>query len=134
MVSSFYKGAAMVTSFDVYCPVLPAGWSMVSSNNAELSGAEHADVVTISYQGPAGQTLTLMEGTFCETADAVCMRQGLGIGKRMFGDRVATLLGGNGEWHLFTAAEGAAMWEATGKGMSADDFASLTGNLIVVGK
>ncbi len=59
--AGFFKAAAMGTAFDLYCAVLPSGWSMGSKSGDEQGAA----LVVVTYNGPAGEVLTLQEGNIC---------------------------------------------------------------------
>lgn len=134
-VASFFKMASMNTSFDVYCPVLPAGWSVKRTDSGAL-GTATADQVRIDYVGPNGQTFGLMEGAYCQAATpfVVCDRIGPEVGTASFGDRPGTL-GGNGSvWWVATGPSDGAMWEAWGTDMTRDEFEALLATLIIVGK
>ncbi len=58
---AFYAGVAADVAWDVYCPVLPAGW-FVDTGAFRLSGG---GTMEISYKGPGGQRLAIREGHYC---------------------------------------------------------------------
>ncbi len=84
---AFYAGAAANIDWPVYCPVLPARW-VVSTGNYSGRGVGQ---LSISYRGPAGATLSLQEGAFCETSDG-CVPPGTDSGEASFGDQPGTLI------------------------------------------
>jgi hypothetical protein len=129
--AGFFKAASMSASYDVYCAVLPAGWSMTTAGDPQLAATAP---LTVEYRGPAGETLTLEEGKFGEAAGAEVLRVGPEIGTGSFGDRTGTLGGSNGTYSMFTPPDGEAMWTASCTGMTLDDFRTLTAALIVVAK
>jgi hypothetical protein len=133
-LGGFFKAASMITAFDVYCLPSPDGWTLQSSNEDQLSGVSNIDLIEITYAGPNGQIFSLKEGRFCEAAGAICDLAWAPIGTAMFGDREATLGGGDGQWYAYTAVDGGFMWQATCGGMSLDDFEALAASLIVVAK
>jgi hypothetical protein len=133
-LGGFWKAASMDVTFDVYCPVLPAGWSLASDNEDQLSGVSSAGVVTIAYNGPNGATLSLREGHFCEPGGLSCGQSEPAIAQGYFGDHPATLGGSGHSWSLYTAPSSDATWEADGDGLSKDQFLALTAALILVGK
>jgi len=58
---AFYANLAASVSWDVYCAVLPRGWSVSSGSYRLANGGK----LVISYKGPSGASLTLSEGSFC---------------------------------------------------------------------
>lgn len=133
MAASFFKAAAAVASFDVYCAVLPDGWSVESNNQDKLDGASPAGVVQITYKGPNGESLSLRQGKFGEAAGAAVKRLAT-IGPAKLADRDATLCGSNGSYSIFTPPEGTAMWEIASTGLTQEQFVALAASLILVGK
>ena len=129
--ANFFKMASMSASYDVYCAVLPAGWTVTTGGNPQLAATAP---LTVEYDGPAGETLTLEEGKFGEAAGAEVLRVGPEIGAASFGDRTGTLGGSNGSYYVFTQPNGGAMWTARCTGMTLDDFKALAAALIVVAK
>ena len=129
--AGFFKAASMSASYDVYCAVLPAGWSMTTAGDPQLAATAP---LTVEYHGPAGQTLTLEEGKFGEAAGAEVLRTGPEIGPASFGDRTGTLGGSSGSYYVYTPPDGKAMWTASCAGMTLDDFRALTAALIAVAK
>ncbi|HEY5487889.1 MAG TPA: hypothetical protein VIK06_09590 [Candidatus Limnocylindrales bacterium] len=129
--TGFFKAASMSASYDVYCAVLPKGWSVATGDNPELAASAP---LTVVYKGPAGETLTLEEGKFGEAAGAEVLRVGPEIGTGSFGDRTGTLGGSGGSYYVYTPPDGHAMWTASCTGMTPDDFRTLAAALIVVAK
>jgi hypothetical protein len=129
--AGFFKAASMSASYDVYCAVLPRGWSVTTGDNPELAATAP---LTVEYEGPAGETFTLEEGKYGEAAGAEVLRIGPEVGTASFGDRTGTLGGSNGSYYLFTPPDGEAMWTASCTGMTLDDFKALAAAVIVVAK
>lgn len=84
---TFFLNASQNLDWPVYCPVLPARW-FVSTGTYSGRGVGQ---LAIGYQGPAGATLTLQQGGFCETSDG-CVPAGNDTGDAAFGDRQGTLV------------------------------------------
>jgi len=130
-VAGFFKAASANLTFDVYCPVLPAGWRMLSSSDspAEQYGVE------IAYAGPAGQTLTLHEGFVCVLDKSRC-EYSVSDGQVAFADRVGTLYEGPGSGDLFVVVnpEQVASWSVASKGLSREELERILAGLIVVAK
>jgi hypothetical protein len=129
--AGFFKAASMSASYDVYCAVLPAGWSMTTVGDPQLAATAP---LTVEYRGPVGQTFILEQGKFGEAPGAEVLRVGPEIGTGSFGDRTGTLGGSNGAYYVYTPPDGKAMWTASCAGMTLDDFRALTAALIAVAK
>ena len=103
---SFYAGVAEAVAWDVYCPVLPAGW-FVDTGSFRLANGGRLE---IAYKGPGGARLELREGAYC-TGDDDCIPDAPDAGPAAFGDRPARLLDvGDGRW-LVVAEDGSIDWE-----------------------
>ena len=128
--AGFFKGASMTATFDVYCAVLPKGWSVRSTGDPSLPAQ-----VNITYAGPSGATLSLAEGAYCEAVPGTtCERLGTIIGPAMFGDLKGTLASAGGGYWLIVSPKNGAMWTASGTGLSLDEFKALCAALIAVAK
>lgn len=129
--AGFFKAAAMGTAFDLYCAVLPSGWSMGSKSGDEQGAA----LVVVTYKGPAGEVLTLQEGDICTKSGAECMA-GHQAGTAMFGDREGILVDGlnDADFAVYVEPGKNPSWIASAKGMSLEMFKALTAGLILVGK
>ena len=120
---TFWGNAAKAMRWPVYCPSLPARWVVVT-------GSYRGGAIDITYKGPGGPTLQLLEGTFCTDADG-CVPDGEEFGNAAFGDQTATLL------HLSDGRIAAVVdrgesisWLAIGDGLDDAEFAAFTGALI----
>jgi hypothetical protein len=131
-----YKNAWFVTaaghmSWDVYCAVLPGGWSFVSATASYDNGG----LLLASYKGSGGATFKLEEGNFCPPPDGCAMPTGAVIGDGYIGLVPATLvhLAGGG-YTLFATPSTYLAYAVTGKGMAKSTFLSLSAALLKVAK
>ena len=120
---TFWANAAKAMGWPVYCPSLPVRWVVVH-------GSYKGQALDITYRGPGGATLQLLEGAFCKDADG-CVPDGNEFGTAGFGDQTATLL------HLADGRIAAVVdrgdqisWLAIGDGLDDAQFADFTGALI----
>lgn len=126
---SFFKGASMSASFDVYCAVLPAGWSV------ESRSPDGAMPLWVAYRGPNQELFELIEGPVCTTsAFASDCLLGTVVGSAAFGDRQGILRQAGGDFALYLDPTQDPSWVARGQGMSLETFKALTAGLIVVAK
>jgi len=103
---AFFAGVAEAVAWDVYCPVLPAGW-FVDTGSFRLAGGGRME---IDFKGPGGARLEIRQGTYC-AGDDECIPAAPDAGAAAFGDRPARLLDlGEGRW-LVVAGDGAVTWE-----------------------
>jgi hypothetical protein len=131
--AGFFKLTSLTAKFDVYCAVLPAGWSMESRTGDD---GQPTTLVTVTYKGPGGETLALFEGDVCSAGQSLCVPGGSGMGTAMFGDLEGKLFSGppDADYALYVAPGLSPSWTATGKGMSLETFKALTAALIMIGK
>jgi hypothetical protein len=129
--AGFFKAAAMGTAFDVYCAVLPKGWSVSSKSGYE----QGAPLVVVTYGGPADEVLTLQQGNICTKSTSSCVT-GQQAGTAMFGDREGIFVDGpaDADFAVYVNPSLNPSWIALGKGMSAETFKTLTAGLIMIGK
>ncbi len=85
---TFFAQAADTLSFEIYCAVLPSGWSLVGGSYRSASGGR----LEISYKGPGGATLRLRQGPNACADDPACPPTGTDLGAASFGDQGASLL------------------------------------------
>jgi hypothetical protein len=83
---AFFATVAAAVAWDVYCPVLPAGWAVVSGTYQLSAGGK----LDISYTGPGGGRLRVREGAFCTEAKG-CIAAAPDRGAVPFADRQAEL-------------------------------------------
>ncbi|HET9085218.1 MAG TPA: hypothetical protein VFN41_12540 [Candidatus Limnocylindrales bacterium] len=115
---AFFLNASQNLDWPVYCPVLPARWFVTSGNYSGRGVGQ----LTIGYQGPAGATLTLQEGAFCETSDG-CVPAGNDTGAAAFGDRQGTLVTlDDGGYAIVVGRADTPSWLAVATGMDEATF------------
>jgi hypothetical protein len=115
---AFFLNAAQNLDWPVYCPVLPARWFVTSGKYSGRGVGQ----LTIGYQGPAGATLTLQEGGFCETSDG-CVPAGNDSGDAAFGDRQGTLVTlDDGGYAIVVGRADTPSWLAVATGMDEATF------------
>lgn len=124
----FFTQVATAVSWDVYCAVLPAGW-FVRAGSYRLGSGGRLDV---TYAGPDGATLELIEGNFCSGDTAACVPAGQDLGPASFGDRSGVLFAHGDGLLLSVAAGQAPSWQAIGTGLDADAFKALCAALVHV--
>jgi len=123
---SFFLNASQNLDWPVYCPVLPARWFVT---NGTYSGRGVGQLV-IGYQGPAGATLTLQEGAFCETSDG-CVPAGTDTADAAFGDRQGTLVTlDDGGYAIVVGRADTPSWLAVATGMDEATFRQVAQGLV----
>jgi len=118
----FFDQAALAMSWPVYCAVLPDGW-FLDAGSYRLADGGHLEV---TYRGPSGAHLALVEGAICEDQDVdTCAPRDAVIGPATFGDREGEL-GRLGNGLVLDVDRGATpAWRATGLGLTEDAFRAL---------
>jgi hypothetical protein len=126
----FYADAASALAFSVYCPVLPSGW-FVQQGDYQLKGGGQ---LHITYKGPAGASLELIERGPCGEGDD-CIPSGTEEGERSFGDLPATLVA-LGDGGLMIAAENVTdgRWWIIGQGIDEVALTQIASDLVLVGR
>jgi hypothetical protein len=126
----FYADAASALSFSVYCPVLPRGW-FVQQGDYQLQGGGQ---LHITYKGPAGASLELIERGPCGEGDD-CIPSGTEEGERSFGDLPATLVALD-DGGLMIAAENVTdgRWWIIGRGVDEVTLTQIASDLVLVGR
>jgi hypothetical protein len=115
---AFFLNASQNLDWPVYCPVLPARWFVTSGKYSGRGVGQ----LSIGYQGPAGATLTLQEGGFCETSDG-CVPAGNDTGDAAFGDRQGTLVTlDDGGYAIVVGRADTPSWLAVATGMDEATF------------
>ena len=124
----FYADAASALAFDVYCPVLPRGW-FVDEGQYQLRGG---GLLQISYKGPSGAVLDLLERGPCQAGDD-CMSAGTQEGSAMFGNRPAELVAKD-DGSLMVVAEGPdGQWWIVGTRVDEAALTEIAADLVLVG-
>jgi hypothetical protein len=122
----FFRAVSEAVQWDVYCAVLPAGWS-VEAGTYSLAGSGQ---LGISYQGPGGRRFELREGAFCSSGDG-CVPGGSDLGPASFGDREGTLIATGDTSRAIVVEPGASVaWQALGSGMSEEEFRGFAAALL----
>ena len=98
---NFWPGIAQSVSWDVYCAVLPKGWTVTSGKYRLANGGW----LVITYKGPGGGTLQLSEGSFC-TDGSGCVPSGSDGGAASFGAMAGTLVTTDAGGFAVVAARG----------------------------
>lgn len=125
----FYAGLAGAVGWTVYCPVLPARWS-VTSGKYRLAGGGWME---IGYKGPGGAQITLQEGSFCSDASG-CVPSGTDQGDAAFGDLGGTLVATDGGgWAVVVDRGQKPSWLITGTGLDESAFRQIAADLVAVG-
>jgi hypothetical protein len=97
----FWPGMAKAVSWDVYCAVLPKGWTVSGGTYRLANGGK----LVISYKGPAGAGLTLSEGAFCSDGNG-CVPSGSDAGDASFGSMSGTLVSTDAGGYAIVVARG----------------------------
>jgi hypothetical protein len=122
----FFAKVAATVDWAVYCPSLPARWS-VDAGQYRLAGGGRLHIV---YQGPGGDRFELSEGAFCDSADG-CVPGGADAGSAAFGDRSGTLVTATDGSYAIVVDRGAAIsWLAIGTGLDVETFKTFAADLI----
>jgi hypothetical protein len=131
-IQAFWAGAAKGLKFDVYCAVLPKGWSVTGGTWEGKGGGK----LNFAYKGPRGAKLVLNEGAFCTTGLSACEPHDQDLGVANFGDRPGGLfsLGPDAGFAIYVNPGAAPSWSITGTGLTRDAFTSLAAALEKVPK
>jgi hypothetical protein len=122
----FYADAAANLDWPVYCPALPARWTVTTGN---YSG-QGIGRLTITYRGPGGATLSLHQGAFCDDGDG-CVAAGTDSGDAPFGDQTGTLVVLDGGGYAIVVDRGAQpSWLAVGEGLDEATFRDFVAGFI----
>jgi hypothetical protein len=124
----FYASFAAGVTFDVYCAVLPKGWSVITGSYSIRKGT-----LQISYKGPNGARFQLDEGKFC-AGKSDCPASGGDPGSAKIGGRDAALTDLGGARFAVVAQEGDLAWQISSTGMETDLLLSISQAMIAVGK
>ncbi len=123
---AFFAEAAANLDWPVYCPALPARWTV---NTGSYSGQGVGRLV-ISYKGPGGASLSLQQGAFCSDADG-CVPAGTDSGDAPFGDQSGTMVVVDGGGYAIVVDRGAQpSWLVEGQGLDEATFRAFVADLI----
>jgi hypothetical protein len=124
----FFAQVAAAVDWPVYCPVLPARWT-VDSGQYRLAGGGW---MRIAYQGPGGARFELSEGAFCNDADG-CVPSGPDAGSAAFGDQTGTLvIGADGRYAVAVDRGAERSWVAIGVDLDVEVFKDFAASLVRV--
>lgn len=125
----FFRAAASVLRWTVYCAVLPSGWFVDSGQYRQASGGW----VQIAYRGPGGARLELHEGAFCSAGDG-CVPSGTDAGDGQFGDKAGTAVAlDDGGWAVVVDRGEQISWLAVGTDLDEAAFQKIAKALSPVG-
>jgi hypothetical protein len=116
---TFWATVSQKMSWDVYCPVLPAGWQVSAKLGYKYDlSVGPSGVLSMAYTGPNGETLRIDEGSFC-TGQAAACSPGAVIETIVFGDLLGSLdsLPG-GDQAVYVKPGAAKSYKLTGSGIS----------------
>jgi len=123
---AFYLDASENLDWPVYCPVLSGRWFVTSGTYSGRGVGQ----LQIGYRGPAGATLTLQQGAFCETSDG-CVPAGNDTGDASFGDQQGTLVTvDDGGYAIVVGRAETPSWLAVGTGMDEATFRQVASDFI----
>jgi hypothetical protein len=123
---AFFGKAAANLDWPVYCPSLPARWSVTTGSYS----AQGIGRLVISYKGPGGASLSLHQGAFCDDGDG-CVAAGTDSGDAPFGDQTGTLVVLDGGGFAIVVDRGQQpSWLVIGQGLDEPTFRALVADLI----
>lgn len=128
---AFWAEAANVMKWDVYCPVLPAGWY---TSEASYEGA-NGGTIHVVLRVSGGPMVEINEGAFCSTSSATCSPHESSIGKSAFGDLLGDLdaLSGGG-FVIYVNPGTTEAYRIAGSGMSQETFVAYAAALAKVAR
>ena len=107
--------------FDLYCAVLPAGWTVVN-----VSWDYNVGGMQAHYKNKSGYTVDVWEGNVCQLSPNPCT--GIwnpDIGSQAFGPLTGDMSGSAGHWTtIVSTSNPKVMYSLTGDGMTQSAFAS----------
>lgn len=119
---------AEAVDWNVYCAVLPAGWS-VDTGSYHLAGGGQ---MVISYKSAAGGHLELREGRWCTDSANACSAHDTDIGPAPFGGEAGELTTLGGGFFLYVDPGQTPSWTAIGTGIDEATFRQLCTNVALV--
>jgi hypothetical protein len=125
----FYADAAKALDFNVYCPVLPRGWFVDQGEYTLRNGG----MLHITYKGPNGATLELVERGPCGSGDD-CIPSGTEEGQVSFGGLPAEVVAlDNGGLAIVAEDVGVGSWWIIGHGVEEQALTEIASDLARVG-
>jgi hypothetical protein len=125
---NFFVAIAEAVDWNVYCAVLPAGWSVEGGLYHLASGGQ----MVISYKTATGGHLELREGHWCTDSADACAPNDSDIGTQAFGDQTGELMNLNGGLVLYVDPGQNPSWTATATGIDEATFRQLCANVALV--
>ena len=124
----FYASMAAAVAWDVYCPVLPAGWFVDDGQYRLAEGGW----MEISYDGPGEASVLLRQGMACVEPDD-CVPAGQEVGETALGGRSAVLVAGDdGSWTVVADRGARPSWVLVLHGMTEPEARQLAADLHLV--
>ncbi len=128
---AFWASASTDMAWDVYCPVLPAGWLVSKGSFDGVAGG----TIGITMNGPSGARLAIDEGAFCTTDPGSCSPHVSVLGAAKFGDLSGSLDGlSGGGLAVYVRPGTSTAYRLTGSGMSQAAFVSIAAAFVKVAK
>ena len=126
---AFFEGIARAADWPVLCGVLPAGWFVSQGSYRLANGGK----LLISYKGPGGATIALLQGAFCSDADG-CVPDGSELGAAALGPLEATLYETADGFGIIAAPAENPSWLMTTEGLDRASAVALAAALAEVGR
>jgi|SRR5271157_499108 len=128
--TAFWSEVASAMAWDVYCPVLPADWSVFSGSYDSSGGGSMA----MAWRS-GGAKLQIQEGAFCTTSVATCSPHATAIGPADFGDLPGSLdTLSDGSFVIYVNPGTARAYTLSGSGVNQETFVSMAAALVKVAK
>lgn len=128
---AFWAEAANAMRWDVYCLVLPSGWSVIDGVYESAAGGK----IHMTMHGPGGAKLQIDEGSFCTTGLDACSPHETSLGQAAFGDLIGSLDSATGgTYFVYVNAGTTRGYTLTGSGMSQETFVAYAAALAKVAK
>ena len=117
-------------TWQVYCAVLPSGWSIRTHPAGANVDYNHGGHITVDYVGPHGQTLTLDEGNFC--SGAACAGGDVDLGTATFAALAGHMYTYSADLVLYVNPGTRSAYRLFGHGISQSTFRHFAASFIEV--
>lgn len=124
----FFVAIAEAVQWNVYCAVLPAGWSVDAGIYHLANGGD----LKISYKTATGGHLELREGHWCTDSPNACSPHDADLGPAPLGGESGELMSLNGGFVLYVDPGQNPSWTATATGIDEATMRQLCANLALV--
>lgn len=124
---TFFRDAAEGLRFDVYCGVLPGGWTLTSGSYRGTGGGR----LLVAYQRSGGAAVFLREGDFCGD-DPDCLPAGTDMGSASFGDLEGRLVATDGGYAVVVEVEPGLAYVLEAIGVGEDGTREFGEDLVLV--